>query len=99
MSLPTSLEVLSDLGNAMKQQPGLRVMVNGGYYDLATPFWAAHYEDEHLPIPAKLVGNVEFDWYQSGHMVYLNQDSLRQLHDNVAAFVRKTETGTPAGAP
>ncbi len=98
VSLPTSLEVLSDLANAMKEQPELHVMVNGGYYDLATPFWAAHYEDEHLPVPSKLMGNLEFDWYESGHMVYLHQDSLRQLHDNVAAFIRKTQAGGGATA-
>ena len=98
VSLPTSLEVLTDLANAMKRNPGLHVMVNGGYYDLATPFWAAHYEDEHLPIPSKLTANIEFHWYESGHMVYLHQESLHKLHDNVAAFIHATEAGGGAAA-
>jgi carboxypeptidase C (cathepsin A) len=96
VDLPTATEVLSDLASAMKQNPYLHVMLNGGYYDLATPFYAAEYEDHHLPIPQKLAGNVEYDFYKSGHMVYLHQDSLHQLHDNVAAFIRRTEQGGPA---
>ena len=96
VSLPTATEVLTDLANAMKQNPSLHVMVNGGYYDLATPFYAAYYEDQHLPIPEKLKGNLEFDWYESGHMVYLHEDALHQLHDRVSAFIHKTEAGGPA---
>ena len=40
-----------DLAEAMKTNPRLKVMVNGGYYDLATPFLRCKYEDKHLPIP------------------------------------------------
>ncbi len=97
-SLPTATEVLSDLAQAMKQNPGLHVMLNGGYYDLATPFYAAVYEDHHLPIPQRLAGNIEYDFYESGHMVYLHQDSLHQLHDRVAAFIQRTENGGGAAS-
>ncbi|HEY3950186.1 S10 family peptidase, partial [Phenylobacterium sp.] len=33
------LNVMPDLANAMKQNPSLKVMLLGGYYDLATPFY------------------------------------------------------------
>jgi carboxypeptidase C (cathepsin A) len=69
-------------------------MVNGGYYDLATPFYAAFYEDKHLPISSSLSANVEFDWYESGHMVYVRDESLKQLHDRVATFIKSTQTGS-----
>ena len=98
VSLPTALEVLSDLGAAMKQNPDLHVMLNGGYYDLATPFYAAEYEDRHLPIPQKLAGNVEYHFYQSGHMVYLHQQALQNLSKNVSAFIEQTEHGGEAAA-
>jgi hypothetical protein len=65
-------------------------MVNGGYYDLATPFFAAQYEEKHLPIPQSLAKNIEYDWYESGHMVYVRDESLKQLHDRVAAFIKST---------
>jgi carboxypeptidase C (cathepsin A) len=44
----------------------------------------------HLTLPANLRQNIEFSWYQSGHMVYLHEDSLKQLHDKVAAFIAST---------
>jgi carboxypeptidase C (cathepsin A) len=88
---PLNLNVSGDLAEAMKTNPRLKVMVNGGYYDLATPFFAALYEEKHLPIPATLSKNIEYDWYESGHMVYVRDESLKQLHDRVAAFITRTE--------
>lgn len=90
---PLNLNVSADLATAMKTNPRLKVMVNGGYYDLATPFYAAQYEDKHLPISSKLAENIEYAWYESGHMVYVNDASLKQLHDRVAAFIRSTQAG------
>ncbi len=90
---PINLNVSADIATAMKTNPRLKVMVNGGYYDLATPFYAAYYEDKHLPISESLAKNIEFDWYESGHMVYVRDESLQQLHDRVAAFIRSTEAG------
>ncbi len=88
---PTALiNVANDLANAMKVNPRLKVLVNGGYYDLATPFYAALYEDKHLAIPQSLAKNLEFAWYESGHMVYVHDASLKQLHDRVAAFIQQT---------
>ena len=83
-----TLNVMPDLAAAMKTNPRLKVMLNSGYYDLATPFFAAVYEEHHLPIPASLTGNIEYQFYESGHMVYVQQDALHKLHDKVAAFIR-----------
>jgi carboxypeptidase C (cathepsin A) len=90
---PVSVNVAPDLAEAIKTNPRLKVMVNGGYYDLATPFFAAQYEDKHLPIPKSLAKNIEYDWYESGHMVYVRDESLKQLHDRVAAFITSTGAG------
>jgi carboxypeptidase C (cathepsin A) len=87
---PVTLNVGTDLAEALKTNPRLRVMVNGGYYDLATPFFAAQYEDKHLPIPQSLAKNIEFAWYESGHMVYVQNDSLKLLHDRVATFIKSS---------
>jgi carboxypeptidase C (cathepsin A) len=84
----TGLNVSNDLAEAMKTNPRLKVMVNDGYYDLATPFFAAEYEEEHLPIPAALTKNIEYDWYESGHMAYVRDECRKQLHDRVAAFIK-----------
>jgi carboxypeptidase C (cathepsin A) len=44
----------------------------------------------HLPIPAKLQNNIEFKFYESGHMVYAHEAALKELHGNVAAFITST---------
>jgi carboxypeptidase C (cathepsin A) len=86
------VNVANDLAEAMKINPRLRVMVNGGYYDLATPFFTAQYEDKHLRIPQSLAKNIEYDWYEAGHMVYVSDDCLKQLHDRVAAFIKSADS-------
>ena len=84
--------VLPDLAAAMKHNPDLKVLVNGGYFDISTPYYEGWFEMHHLPIPADLQANIEYRYYRSGHMVYVHLPALRQLHDNVAAFIRSTET-------
>jgi carboxypeptidase C (cathepsin A) len=53
---------------------------------------------QHLPIPDRLQSNLEYKFYESGHMVYAQEASLRALHDNVADFIRRTSTTTQAKA-
>jgi hypothetical protein len=57
---------------------------------LATPCYEGIYEMRQLQIPQRLQRNIEIHLYHSGHMVYANEESLKELHDNVAAFIRKT---------
>jgi carboxypeptidase C (cathepsin A) len=82
--------VMPDLANAMKINPKLYVQLHAGYFDLATPFYQGVYEMHHLPIPASLQANIDYKFYDSGHMVYAKDASLKMLHDNVAAFIRRT---------
>jgi carboxypeptidase C (cathepsin A) len=89
--VPGVLNVMPDLAFAMKYNPELKVMVAGGYYDLATPFYEGWYEMHHLQIPQSLRSNIEFHYYQSGHMVYAHEAALKMLHDDAAAFIRKTD--------
>jgi carboxypeptidase C (cathepsin A) len=90
LSARQGTNVLPDLANAMKLNPNLKIQLNAGYFDLATPFYQGVYEMRHLPIPQKLQANIEYRFYESGHMVYAKDASLRQLHDNVADFIRRT---------
>ena len=82
--------VMLDLATVMKQNPNLKVLNTGGYYDLATPYFEGVYEMEHLPLPDTLRANIEYKYFPSGHMVYLNEPALGALHDTVADFVRRT---------
>ncbi len=89
--------VLPDLAIAMKQNPTMKVMVNGGYYDVSTPYYEGVFEMQHLPVPPALQANIEYRHYESGHMVYAHLPSLHELHDNVAAFIRGTSGGASSG--
>ena len=83
--------VLPDLAVAMKRNPDLQVMVNSGYFDLSTPYYEGWFELHHLPIPPILQRNIEYRYYRSGHMIYVHRPALKQLHDQVAAFIRRTD--------
>jgi carboxypeptidase C (cathepsin A) len=85
--------VLPDLASAMKQNPTLKVMVNGGYFDVSTPYFEGVMELRHLPVPPALRSNIEYHYYQSGHMVYVHPPTLVELHANVADFIRRTSGG------
>ena len=90
MKMPHATNVMPDLAAAMTMNPHLQVQMHGGYYDLATPYFAATYELEHLAIPAALAAHIETKFYESGHMVYAHEPSLAALTANTAAFIRRT---------
>ncbi len=90
-ALPGATNVMLDLAVAMKYNPQLKILLNAGYFDLATPFYEGVYEMQHLPIPPDLQKNIELKFYESGHMVYAHESSLKAIHDNVAAFIRSSD--------
>jgi carboxypeptidase C (cathepsin A) len=88
-----SVNVSADLALAMKTNPKMKVMLMGGYFDLGTLYFASEYEMKHLPMPTSLQQNISYHFFQTGHMVYVNEQSLKQLHDYTADFIR-TNAGT-----
>jgi carboxypeptidase C (cathepsin A) len=83
--------VAADLASAMRKNPHLKVFSANGYFDLATPFFATEYDLSHMNLDPPLRGNVQFGYYPSGHMIYLNVEALRQLKDDLAGFITKAE--------
>ncbi len=45
---------MADLAYTMKSNPKMKVLLAGGYYDLATPYFEGKYEMRHLPMPDAL---------------------------------------------
>lgn len=82
--------VINDLSRTMILNPTMKVLLTGGYYDLGTPYFEGIYEMKHLPIPAALQKNITYEYYPSGHMMYLHPESLKQLHKTVSNFIRET---------
>lgn len=88
--------VAVDLAQAMKRDPDLQVLVQNGYYDLATPYFGTIYIMDHLAIPQDLHSNIHMHFYKSGHMIYVHVPALKKLHDTTAAFIEATENGRQA---
>ena len=87
----TSTNVMNDIAYTMKANPNMRVLLMGGYFDLGTLYFGATYEMKHLPIPQNLDKNIEYKFFPTGHMVYVNEDALKALHDRTAQFIRENQ--------
>jgi carboxypeptidase C (cathepsin A) len=74
------INVVPELAQTMASNPQMLVFSANGYYDFATPWLATQYALQHLNLPPNLQKNVSFGFYQSGHMVYLNQSALDAYH-------------------
>ncbi|MBP8252303.1 MAG: peptidase S10, partial [Herpetosiphon sp.] len=81
------VNVGENLRSAMSQNPFLRVFVASGYYDFATPYFAARYTFNHLGLDPEQRKHVTFADYSAGHMMYIHLPSLAQLKHDLAAFV------------
>ncbi|HLX76324.1 MAG TPA: hypothetical protein VKR26_16375 [Terriglobales bacterium] len=79
---------------AMVKDPYLKVVVLEGYYDLATPYYAADYVINHLNLPADFRKNISVETYDSGHMAYVNQQALAKMKQDVVRFM---DMAMPAG--
>jgi carboxypeptidase C (cathepsin A) len=84
---PGAPNVERDLAGAMISNPHLLVQVENGYFDMATPFFATEFTMEHLGLPKELQSHITEDYYDSGHMMYLHEESRVHLHNNIASFI------------
>ena len=78
------------LREAITKNPYLKVLIMEGYYDLATPFYAADYTIQHLDLPADYRKNISYATYDAGHMVYLHTPSLAKFKRDLVSFMDKS---------
>jgi len=79
---------LVDLGLTMKQNPGMQVLIQQGYFDLATPHLATKYYIDQLRITPGLRNNIRLELYEAGHMMYIHEPSMGEFKQDLAEFVR-----------
>ncbi len=75
------------LRSAMSRNPYMRIFVASGYYDLATPYFATEYTLSHLGLDPSLRKNIQTEYYEAGHMMYISEPCLHQFNADVAAFL------------
>ncbi len=85
------LNVAPSLRQAMTKNPGVRVFVASGLYDLATPYFATRHTFDHLGLDRKQYGRVTYEQYPAGHMMYIESASLVKLKKDLAKFVKAGE--------
>jgi carboxypeptidase C (cathepsin A) len=83
-------DTATPLRAVMVKDPYLKILVMEGYYDLATPFYAADYTMNHLDLGPEYRKNISFATYDSGHMVYLTEEGLSKMKDDFATFIDRT---------
>ncbi len=81
------VNVAGRLAAAMRANPHMRVHVACGYYDGATPYLAAEHTFAHLGLPEELRGNVDFRYFDAGHMMYVHEPSRQAQSAQLAEFV------------
>lgn len=87
---PTTPNTAVDLAEAMSKNPALKVLVQNGYYDLATPFFATEYTFNHLGLEKKIQLNIIMKYYNAGHMMYINPSALPAFKKDIADFITST---------
>ena len=76
------------LSSAMRKNPYMKVFVGCGFYDMATPYFAAEYSVSAMNLDPQLRQNFTFNYYEAGHMMYIEKNSLRKLKDDVSIFIK-----------
>lgn len=73
--------------DAMAKNPFMKIFVAQGYYDLATPFYAAEYTVSAMNLDPSLRRNISFAYYEGGHMMYIDTRELKKLHNDASSFI------------
>jgi carboxypeptidase C (cathepsin A) len=75
------------LRDAMAKNPYMKVMVAAGYFDLATPYFAVEYTFNHMGLHPEMHKNISWEFYQAGHMLYIDSDSHTKLKHDFGEFL------------
>ncbi|MBT8044067.1 MAG: peptidase S10, partial [Verrucomicrobiae bacterium] len=76
------------LSSAMVNNPHLRILVQCGHADLATPAGGILHSVAHMQVPVPQRKNISVAWYDAGHMFYLNQPDLEKMRKDLVEFMK-----------
>lgn len=81
---PSYVNVARSLGESMRRNKDLKVLVANGYYDLITPFLDAEYTFARHDIPME---RVKMTYYEGGHMMYNHRPDFEKLVKDIREFM------------
>lgn len=79
----------SDISSALQENPHLKILVQCGHTDLATPAGGILHSVDHLNITPEQRKNISVRWYEAGHMFYLNQPDLEKMRKDLVEFIKE----------
>jgi carboxypeptidase C (cathepsin A) len=83
---PSMVNVAGKLGETMRRNTGMRVMVAAGYYDLICPFFDTEYTFSRHGI---VQDRVSISYYEAGHMMYLHEPDFEKICAEIRTFLTK----------
>lgn len=75
------------LREALQKNPFMKVFIASGFYDMATPYFATEYTIANMNLDPELRRNISTKYYEAGHMMYIEENSLRVLKRDAAEFI------------
>lgn len=81
------VNVSDSLRAAFARNQHMKVYLGAGFYDMATPYFAAYYTLDHMGLAPEAKSNVRIHEYESGHMYYIHLPSLAAMKKNITAFM------------
>ena len=81
---PSYVNTAPMLGETMRRNTDLKVLVASGYYDLICPFFDTEYTFARNGIVKE---RVTLTYYEAGHMMYTHQPDFEQLCTDIRAFL------------
>jgi len=78
------------LKSAIAKNPYMKIFVASGYYDMATPYFATEYTISSMNLDPALRKNISVSYYEAGHMMYIEKNSLRKLKVDISEFINKS---------
>lgn len=80
---------VTNLENGFAKNPNMHLFVGMGYYDFACPFYPVEWTIAHLKVSDEVrKSNISTGYYESGHMVYIDQAAAAKYHTDLAKFVQ-----------
>ncbi len=76
------------LRGALTKNPYLKVLLAQGYYDMATPYYAAYYTVNHMGIGGEIHDRIRTAEYEAGHMMYIEKQSLSKMKQDIGDFIK-----------